>query len=89
MKLGNTEIVVSDRKPDNNNCYLVLHDNAIAIHNDLGEIWIRHAGHKTQLTKERLSAIPGIEIKQKDGEWYLNGELWDDLTEEWKFIREN
>jgi hypothetical protein len=40
-------------------------------------ISITDAGWQTNTTKERLNAIPGVSIYQKNWEWYLNGEKWD------------
>lgn len=40
-------------------------------------IIITNAGWFSNTTKERLSALPGVHISQKKGEWYLNDELWD------------
>jgi len=34
-------------------------------------------GWFTNVTKERLNGIPGIKIIQKNGVWYLNGNVWD------------
>ncbi len=38
---------------------------------------ITNCGWKTNTTKERLNALPNVNIKQKAGAWYLNGEEWD------------
>ena len=38
---------------------------------------ISTTGWFTNTTKERLNAIPGVRIHQKNWQWYLNGELWD------------
>ena len=38
---------------------------------------VTNAGWFSNTTKERLNGIPGVNIKQKKGEWYLNGEVWD------------
>jgi predicted DNA-binding protein (MmcQ/YjbR family) len=38
---------------------------------------ISTTGWFTSTTKERLNAIPGVHINQKNWQWYLNGELWD------------
>ena len=55
---------------------LYLHGNKIAMYvND--EIYINHAGWKSMTTKERLNALPYVSIVQRQGEWYLNGQLWD------------
>lgn len=38
---------------------------------------ITNAGCKTPTTKDRLNAIPNVNIAQRKGKWYLNGEEWD------------
>lgn len=38
---------------------------------------ITNCGWKTKTTKERLNALPNVNITQKAGTWYLNGEEWD------------
>ena len=63
---------------------LKLHNNPIAYkYNDPKQtISITNAGWETNTTKERLNAIPGVEIQQINFQWYLNGNLWDgSLTE--------
>lgn len=41
-------------------------------------------GYKTNVTKERLNGIPGVNIVQKDFKWYLNGREWNG---EWIDVR--
>lgn len=70
---GNT--VVS---PSNGNNYLYLFGHIIAIKNkDTGDIKITNAGYFTATTKERLNALPNVNISQRKGVWYLNGKEWD------------
>ena len=38
---------------------------------------ITDAGLPTVTTKDRLNALPGVSINQKNGKWFLNGKLWD------------
>ena len=38
---------------------------------------ITNCGWKTNTTKERLNGIDGVNIYQKKGIWYLNGEKWN------------
>jgi len=57
--------------------YLYLFGNNIAIKSDTGGIAIRNCGYKTNTTKERLNALPGVSIQQKAGVWYLNGKEWN------------
>ncbi len=56
--------------------YLYLFGNLIA-KKDKGNIYITNAGWKSNTTKERLNAIPGVNIYQKAKKWYLNGNEWD------------
>jgi len=55
---------------------LYLHGNEIAKHTDDG-IMITNAGWSSNTTKERLNAIPGVSISQKNWAWFLNGNEWD------------
>ena len=58
---------------------LSLHGNPIAYqYNDPGRtLSVTNAGWQTNTTKERLNAINGVSIQQKDFIWYLNGKEWD------------
>lgn len=58
---------------------LRLHGNPIAYrYNDPERtLSITNAGWFSNTTKERLNALDGVRIRQKDGQWYLNGELWN------------
>lgn len=64
---------------------LWLHGNKIAEHRDDG-LYITNCGWQTKTTKERLNAIRGVRISQKNYVWYLNGEEWDG---EWKKVNDN
>lgn len=44
---------------------------------DLNGIWIDTCGWGSNTTKERLNAIPGVKIVQRNYAWYLNGKAWD------------
>jgi len=57
--------------------YLKLHGNKIAALEADGKMWISNAGWATNTTKERLNGLPGVSIRQKDWNWYLNGVQWD------------
>lgn len=65
-KNNNTEVVGS---------YLYLFGNAIA-RKDADGLEITNCGYFTATTKERLNALEGVNIIQRAGEWYLNGEKW-------------
>ena len=58
---------------------LKLHGNRIAFrYNDPERtLSISNCGWFSNTTKERLNAIPGVSINQKNWEWYLNGEKWN------------
>jgi len=56
---------------------LKLHGNTIATIDELGVLSISNAGWASNTTKERLNGIPGVHIKQKNWNWYLNGQEWD------------
>ena len=56
---------------------LKLHGNTIAILNELNELFITNCGWESNTTKERLNALPNVSIRQKNFEWFLNGELWN------------
>ena len=64
---------------------LYLFDNKIAeIHKTKRKkvLKITNAGWKSNTTKERLNALEGVHIHQKQGVWYLNGEKWNgELTQ--------
>lgn len=72
FKGSNTEVVTEDGYT-----YMYLHGNNIAIKGDTGGIAIRTCGWQSNTTKERLNAIPGVSISQKQGVWYLNGNVWN------------
>ena len=43
----------------------------------LNGLWITSAGWRTNTTKERLNGLPGVNITQRNHQWYLNGVAWD------------
>lgn len=63
---------------ENDKVLLKLHNNLIA-RREVGSntIEITNAGWASNTTKERLNAIPGVQINQRKGIWYLNGLMWD------------
>jgi hypothetical protein len=56
--------------------YLFLFDNCIAERNKHG-LFVSNCGWFTNITKERLNALPGVSIHQKRFKWYLNGKEWN------------
>jgi len=67
LKLGNTKVV--DGK-------MYLHGNLIAEQRADG-VYITNAGWFTNVTKERLNGISGVDIVQKNWDWYLNDKKWN------------
>jgi len=55
---------------------LFLHGNLIASKVE-GRLHIANCGWFTNVTKERLNALPNVSIYQKKGIWFLNGLPWD------------
>jgi len=58
---------------------LKLHGNAIAYrYNDPQRtLSITNCGWESNTTKERLNALPNVNIVQKNWVWYLNGKEWN------------
>jgi hypothetical protein len=58
---------------------MALHGNEIAYrYNDPERtLSICARGWLTNTTKERLNALPGVNIYQRNWQWYLNGVQWD------------
>jgi hypothetical protein len=58
---------------------LKLHNNAIAYrYNDPQRtLTISNCGWFTPTTKERLNALPNVNIYQKNFNWFLNGKQWN------------
>ena len=73
FKKSNTAVyIVEDR------IYLSLHGNLIARKSLItGKLEITNAGWQTNVTKERLNALPNTDIRQVKGVWYLNGQAWN------------
>ena len=69
---GNTRVEVQE----NGATLLLLFENLIAV-NDNGKLKITDAGWQSKTTKERLNGLRGVNIQQKKGDWFLNGELWN------------
>ena len=57
---------------------MLLHNNCIATYDHQENILnINSCGWFTPTTKERLNALKGVNIQQKDFKWYLNGIEWN------------
>ena len=58
---------------------LKLHNNEIAYrYNDPEKtLSITNCGWFSNTTKERLNALPNVNIYQKNWNWYLNGKEWN------------
>ena len=75
FNLKNTKISASNSK-----VYMYLHDNIIAIRDfETNKISICNCGWFSNTTKERLNALPNVNIYQKSGKWYLNGKEWNGI----------
>ena len=71
FKKQNMEVTIYNEK-----VCLWLHGNCIAT-KEGGQLKITNAGWKSNTTKERLNALPGVRIQQKNFVWFLNGKEWD------------
>ena len=56
---------------------LKLHNNTIAVLDEFNMLSISNAGWMSNTTKERLNGLPHVHIKQKNYQWYLNGNEWN------------
>lgn len=56
---------------------MYLHGHKIAWFDINERLWIDNCGYETNTTKERLNGLPGVDIRQRNFTWYLNGEEWD------------
>ena len=57
---------------------MLLHNNCIATYDhDNKRLTISNCGWFSNTTKERLNALPGVNIKQKNFVWFLNGKEWN------------
>ena len=57
---------------------MLLHSNCIAIYDhDKKRLFITNCGWFTPTTKERLNALPNVNIVQKNYKWFLNGKEWN------------
>jgi hypothetical protein len=57
---------------------MLLHNNCIATYDHDNKILtISNCGWFSNTTKERLNALPNVNIIQKNFVWFLNGEEWN------------
>lgn len=75
FKGSNTEVKKSIFDPSGETMDIYLFGNLIARKDDTG-INICCCGWFSNTTKERLNALPGVHIHQKNWQWYLNGKKW-------------
>ena len=77
FKRDNTEIRVIEACGGHHNemTQMRLHGNIIAQKSNSG-LTISTCGWATNTTKERLNGLYGVNIVQRNYEWYLNGEHW-------------
>lgn len=71
-----------ERKVANNTYARIMQDGSIAvrlystdvvtIHPD-NSVTLRHGGHKTATTKDRINKFSPYYVRQQKGEWYVNG----------------
>lgn len=57
---------------------MFLHGNLIAS-TSKGNLIIKNCGFFTKTTKERLNALRGVNVVQKNFNWILNGKKWNGL----------
>ena len=69
----NTTVAIED-----GNVKLYLHGHLIARRNvGSNDLEVTNADYFTATTKERLNGLPGVQVNQRKGVWYLNGCAWD------------
>ena len=73
FKRGNTKVEVDS----DGAAYLKLFHNTIACHEADGTLKITNAGWSSVTTKDRLNALPHVNIDQRNYTWYLHDEEWD------------
>lgn len=71
FKLNNTEV-----RKTAGSVQMLLHGNLIAERTE-AKLYINSCGWMTPTTKERLNGIDGVNVSQRKGEWFLNGDEWN------------
>lgn len=76
-KLNKQNMSISYSKTQDTS-YMNLHGNTIAIYSYFNNtLQVSSCGWLTPTTKERLNALKGVHIQQKNFVWYLNGKEWN------------
>lgn len=71
-------MVIQPLKYYQNVTRLLLCGNCIAtMYHNPKKLSITTCGYNTNVTKERLNAIPNVSIKTKNKQMFLNGVAWD------------
>lgn len=78
FKRGNTRVIVGQYYGEYS-VRLLLHGNLIAERTSNG-VYIQDGGWQSNTTKERLNGLSGVNIVQRNWQWYLNGEAWNGHT---------
>ena len=75
---SNTCVTIEHDNSVGNVTFIKLHGNKIArkLTGDKQMFEISNSGWFTNVTKERLNALPNVRIHQANGVWYINGEVW-------------
>lgn len=81
MKSGSSEVWAWS---DDDIAYMVLYGTKIAMLEG-DTLFVRTGGQDTKTTKDRLNALPGVQINTKKGDLYLNGKLWEN-THKWTIV---
>lgn len=73
FSLSNTKV-----ETDELSTSLFLFNNRIAVLTVKGRLLISLGGYSfTRTTQERLNALPGVSVRRKKGQTYLNDQVWN------------
>ena len=59
-------------KPDGSVAFMLYSTDVVTIHDD-DSVTLRHGGHKTPTTKDRIKRFSPFYVRQENWEWYVNG----------------
>ena len=59
-------------KPDGSVAFMLYSTDVVTIHDD-DSVTLRHGGHKTDTTKNRINRFSSFYVRQENWEWYVNG----------------